>query len=420
MKTIMTLNDLTTIEHLKGFLEGTQTCVYTVLSDKDEQYRWIQKTLVQMRYLTLKKRERGVVIRFLMKVSGYSRQQVTRLIKQYTEHGRIVRRQRTARGFSRRYTTTDILLLGMLDELHESPSGSVIKKLCERAYWQFGDSRFERLSSISISHLYNLRASSTYRQQRRQFDKTRPTPVAIGERRKPQPNGLPGFLRVDTVHQGDQDGVKGVYHINLVDEVTQFQVTCCVERISEQFLIPALESLIAQLPFKIRGFHSDNGSEYINKQVAGLLEKLRAEFTKSRSRQSNDNALVESKNAAVIRKQFGYSHIPQRWASTINAALQQPLYRYLNFHRPCHIPTVVEDDKGKQKKKYRYQDMMTPYEKLISLAGAEQHLKPGITLEDLASFATEMSDSEAARELQKAKQQLFSAIFAKHPARPLA
>lgn len=416
----MTMNDLTTIEHLKGFLEGTQTCVYTVLSDKDEQYQWIQKTLVQLRYLTLKKADRGVVIRFLMKVSGYSRQQVTRLIKQYTKHGKIVRRQHTSRGFSQRYTAADIRLLATLDELHEAPSGGVIKKLCERAFRQFGDVRYERLSTISISHIYNLRRGATYRQQRRHFEKTRPTPVAIGERRRPQPNGQPGFLRVDTVHQGDQDGVKGVYHINVVDEITQFQVTCCVERISEQFLLPALEGLIEKIPFKIRGFHSDNGSEYINKRVAGLLEKLRAEFTKSRSRQSNDNALVESKNGAVIRKQFGYNHIPQHWASAINEALQEPLCRYLNFHRPCYFPTVVEDNKGKQKKKYRYQDMMTPYEKLISLPDVEQYLKPGITLDSLASIASEMSDSEAARRLQKAKQQLFSTIFAKDPAKPLA
>ena len=61
-----------------------------------------------------------------------------------------------------------------------------------------------------------------------------------------------------------------------------------------------------------------NGSEYINKQVAKLLEKLLIEFTKSRARQTNDNALAESKNASIVRKYLGYSHIPQKWAPLIN------------------------------------------------------------------------------------------------------
>jgi transposase InsO family protein len=97
----------------------------------------------------------------------------------------------------------------------------------------------------------------------------------------PHPNGQPGFIRIDSVHQGDQDGVKGVYHINAVDEVTQFEVVCTVEKISERYLIPVLEQLLDAFPFVIKGFHSDNGSEYINKRVAKLLEKLLIESRKT-------------------------------------------------------------------------------------------------------------------------------------------
>ena len=156
-----------------------------------------------------------------------------------------------------------------------------------------------------MSHLYNLRKSITYTRQRRHFEKTQPKPSKIGERRKPQPHGKPVYIRIDTVHQGDLDKQKGVYHINAVDEVTQFEVMFTVEKISEIYLIPALDQLLETFPFTVLGFHSDNGSEYINKRVAGLLEKLRIEFTKSRSRHSNDNALAESKNGAVVRKLFG-------------------------------------------------------------------------------------------------------------------
>ncbi len=261
-----------------------------------------------------------------------------------------------------------------------------------------------------MSHLYNLRKSTAYTRRRRHFEKTRPRVSKIGERRKPQPNGHPGYIRIDTVHQGDLDQHKGVYHINAVDEVTQFEVVCSVEKISERYLIPAPEQLLQTFPFTVRGFHSDNGSEYINKRVAKLLEKLRIEFTKSRSQQSNDNALAESKNGAVLRKLFGYSHIPQRWAPLINGCNQQHSNPYLNFHRPCFFPETRTGDKGKLRKIYRYENMMTPYDKLKSLPLASEYLKPGLSFERLDRLAYQISDNQAADQLQKARQKLFKTI----------
>ena len=115
---------------------------------------------------------------------------------------------------------------------------------------------------------------------------------------------------MDTVHQGDLDGAKGVYHINTVDEITQYEHVGTVQAISERFLVPVLEALIDAYPFEIVGFHADSGSEYINHQVAALLNKLHiGQFTKSRARQCNDNALVEGKNGAVIRHYLGSTKI---------------------------------------------------------------------------------------------------------------
>ena len=154
--------------------------------------------------------------------------------------------------------------------------------------------------------------------------RTRPAPVAIGIRKAPAPEGVPGYIRIDTVHQGDWDGLKGVYHINAVDMalalghpvgqplVTQWELIASVEPLSEAYLLPVISLLLDGFPFAIRGFHSDSGSEYVNHKTAELLEKLRIEFTQSRPRQTNDNALAECKNGAVIRKTMGYSHIPQK------------------------------------------------------------------------------------------------------------
>lgn len=410
MKAIMKLDDLTTIERLRDFLSGTQAVAFVVNGGKDASYRWIQGELVRFCYLSCSRQDKGVVIRYLMKVSGYSRQQITRLVSQYRDTGKLQRRHRTVAGFARRYTLEDIRLLAAMDERHEQPCGPAMKKLCERAYAVFGQREYERLATLSISHLYNLRQSPTYTQQRRHFEKTRPRASTIGERRKPRPDGQPGYIRIDTVHQGDQDKQKGVYHINAVDEVTQFEVVYSVEKISERCLVPALEQMLETFPFTVLGFHSDNGSEYVNRHVATLLDKLRVEFTKSRSRHSNDNALAESKNAAVVRKQFGYGHIPQRYAPLINDFNRKYLNPYLNFHRPCLFPETRLDTRGKERKVYRYGNLMTPYDKLRSLPGAKDCLKPGVTLETLDAVAVQINDNQAADQLQKARQKLFKII----------
>ncbi len=407
----MKLEDLKTIDQLIDFLSGTHAVAFSVISDKKACYRWIQGELIKFRYLTLSRQGKGVVTRYLMKVSGYSRQQMTRLISQYRQTGRIQRHQRTVDGFKHKYTEKDIRLLAGMDERHDTPCGQAVKKLCERAYAIYDETDYASLAMISVSHLYNLRKSKAYIRQRRHFKKTRSKPSKIGERRKPQPDGQPGYIRIDTVHQGDLDKHKGVYHINAVDEVTQFEVVCTVEKISEQFLIPALEQMLEAFPFILLGFHSDNGSEYINKRVAALLEKLRVEFTKSRSRHSNDNALAESKNGSVVRKLFGYSHIPQRWASLINDFNQQHLNPYINFHRPCFFPEIQTDKKGKQRKIYRYENMMTPYDKLISLPNSKEYLKSGVSFGILDKLAHQISDNQAADQLQKARQKLFKIIL---------
>ena len=245
------------------------------------------------------------------------------------------------------------------------------------------------------------------------ISKTRPTTVNIGERRKPRPQGQPGYLRVDSVHQGDLDGIKGLYLINAVDEVTQFQFIAAVERIRERFLLPLLEQLILAFPFIIQAFHADNGSEYINHQVAALLNKLHIqEFTQSRARRSNDNALVASKNGSVVRKQLGYRHSPGRYASSVNDFTLNILSPYRNCHRPWFFPQEVCDEKGRITKRYRYEHMMTPYDQLKSLSNAETFLKPGVSFHERDAIALQQSDNEAARLLNQARKELFQSINA--------
>lgn len=375
---------------------------------KKEKYAWIENVLIRFGYFSLKKRDKHIVKGYLMQMTGYSDAQIARLIRKKRRFGRLFADKTSRHKFPRIYTSEDIGLLIKTDQSHDRLSGPATKRIIERECDVFGKKEYKRLKNISAAHIYNLRGRKQYVSIARFFTKTRPAKINIGERRRPESQGEPGFLRVDCVHQGDLDKVKGVYHINLVDEITQWEIVGSVERISERYLARLLEELISQFPFKIKGFHSDNGSEFINKVVAELLNKLLIEQTKSRSRHCNDNALAESKNGAIIRKHMGYIHIPQRHADSINQFYQEYLNVYLNYHRPCAFATIITDEKGRQKKIYK--TYLTPYEKLKSLKDAHRYLKPENTFEMLDKIATAKSDNEFAALMQKAKEELFKNI----------
>jgi hypothetical protein len=410
---VIDMNDskLQSLDQVRAFLNGTAAVDFSV--SPSERYEFIVRTVRRLGYSRLKRHDKGAVMRFLQRVSGYSRQQLTRLVARVRTGAPLRKRYRASRSsFARTFTDADVLALAHIDTLHGTLSGPATKKIMERAWRLFGDARYERLATISVGHLYNLRKRAGYIRHRRSWTKTRPVKIAIGERRAPAPNNRPGYLRVDSVHQGDQDGLKGVYHINAVDCVTQFEAVATCERISEAFLIPVLQTLLESFPFPILGFHVDNGSEYINRHVAELLNKLLIEeFTKSRSRHSNDNALVESKNGAIVRKHLGYSHIPQHYAVLVNAFCRDHLNPYINFHRPCLFAESVTDAKGRVRKRYPYKLMMTPYEKLKSLPQAKQFLKKNFSFLLLDAQACAMSDNEAAQRLNTARSALFKTIF---------
>ena len=295
-----------------------------------------------------------------------------------------------------------------VDQAHEGLSGPATRHILAREFHIYNAPGLERLASISNGHLYNLRQRPRYRERRRHYEKTRPAAVSIGERRKPEPRGQPGFLRIDTVHQGDGPEQKGLYHINAVDAVTQWEVVLATPRISEAYLLPVLESLLAQFPFLILGLHSDNGSEFVNRNVARLLQKLAIEQTKSRPRRSGDNGLVETKNAAIVRKHMGWSHIDPADAAPLNRFYTAFLNPYVNYHRPSAQPEITTAARGRQRRRYpRY---LTPLEKLLSLPHPEQYLRPGLTPAALQRVALAQSDTEAARRMQAAKQTLFQQL----------
>jgi len=409
MLLIMNDRQLQTVERVREFLEGSEAVEFRGLTAR-EKYCWIEEVLIRFKYHRLKRGEKGVIRRYIEKFTGYSRSQVSRLIAEYKRVGRLRRTEYRRHRFPRKYTPSEVGLLARTDELHGWLSGPATKKIMEREYEIYGHAEFENISRISIAHLYNLRKGNIYRGMTRRYTKTKPVVSRIGERVRPDAKGQPGYIRIDTVHQGDLNGQKGVYHINAVDEITQWEIVASVEKISEAYLVPVLETMLLQFPFITRGFHSDNGSEFVNRTAARLLNKMLIRFTKSRPRHSNDNGLVETKNGSVVRKQLGYAYIPQRCAELINEFNRDFFNPYINFHRPCFFPVSVIDPKGKIRKTYPYEMVRTPYERLKSLSQAESYLRPGVTLEKLVTIANQMSDNQFAERMVNARSNLFQQI----------
>ena len=122
------------------------------------------------RYFQLSKGPRGVLFAYMQRLTGYSRQHVSKLIAQYRDTQSLKPRKRVSRTcFARQYTAEDIALLAQTDGLHNTLSGPATKVLLRRAVEHFGDARYARLSQISVSHLYNLRRSKLPRRLRRGF-----------------------------------------------------------------------------------------------------------------------------------------------------------------------------------------------------------------------------------------------------------
>ena len=380
------------------------------ISIDSDKYDFVRAVLIKTRYQKLKRSEKRIAQQYLKFFTGYSKGHIKTLISEWKKGKLLWSTSRDRHKFPVKYFASDIARLIDTDVAHGCLNGKATKEIMRREFTVFGKKEFENISGISVSHLYNIRNHNLqYESSPALFFKhTQTTKVDIGIRRKPMPYGKPGFLRVDTVHQGDLEGIKGVYHINIVDEVTQYEMIATVSGISQQFLKPVIEILLSSFPFKIYEFHSDNGSEFINKIVAELLTRMVIDQSKSRSRKTNDNALVESKNGSIVRKLFGRNFIDQKFAPLINEFNTKYVNIYLNYHRPCLFARDAVNPKGKIRK--IYDAAMTPYEKLKSLENASRNLRDGITFESLDKIAYAESDNEFGKKLMDAKGRLFKKI----------
>lgn len=399
MKAIMDDSRLNNITAIVEFLKSSQKLVLN-LDAIEDKYRFLDKTIDRFRYVGLKRKDKQILLAYLKKITGYKKAQLLRLVKRAVS-GELKRKKYQRINSHRIYQSADIKLLEKTDELHLRLNSWATKEILRREWEFYGHGQFQNIARISSSHINNLRNNPIYKSYWNNGTKSRE--IRIGKTESPQNNNLPGSIRVDTVHQRD------VFHVNAVDEITQWEIVVCVPQISERFLAPALELLLGQFPFTVFNFHSDRGGEFINNIVAQILNRLLIKQTKSRSRHCNDNALVESKNGSVIRKNMGYWHINGSLADKINEYDRNFFNVYLNFHRPCLFLTETEiDNQGKRRRIYG--EVKTPYTKLkeVCRQTKKNFLTPVVSFERLDKIEKEYSDNEFAEILRKEELKIFT------------
>jgi hypothetical protein len=380
----------------------------------EKAYAWVDQILDRFGYnkkgwKRLSKKEKMSVRKYIRMYTTYSRSQITRLIREKKKtHTLKYGKGKKKHQFTKIYTKGDAELLAEADNAYRRMSGNAMRKTFKDEFELYGKKDYERLAKISNGHFYRLRGSDTYKEKSVTIGRTISVNRSIGIRKKPQPDGKPGYIRADTVHQGDLEGVKGVYHVNLVDEVTQWEILFCVESITEGSMAYVVEQALKLFPFVVIGFHSDNGGENINGSVSEILQKQFIEQTKSRSGRCNDNALIECKNGAVVRKHMGRWHIPKFEARKIQAFFRDFFNEFVNFHRMSAYPRTVVSDDGKKKK--IYEETMTPCQKLLSISNVGTYLRKDMTVEILKEKMKKHSHIEFAKIMGAAKQKLFAAI----------
>lgn len=382
-------------------MEGSKKFDFSLRDESiEKKYKFIDKTVDRLGYKNLSKKDKRVVLWYLKKITGYKKAQLFRLIKR-AKRGKLTRKKYKRKNPNRIYTSRDIKLLEKTDELHLRLNAVATKRILKREYGRFGHEKYENISHVSVSHINNLRKTPVYRNHYVNHTKSRNIP--IGTTAPPENHGKPGSLRVDTVHQRD------VYHINSVDEITQWEILVCVAQISDSCMEPALLELLEQYPFEVFNFHSDRGGETINYLVSNMLHRLLIKQTKSRARRPNDNALVETKNGHVVRKNMGWVHINQEMVDDINDYYRNWFNPYLNFHRPSVFSTrEITYPSGRTRK--IYDEAMVPYEKLkqVSKQKGKNFLKKRTNFASLDKIAYQHSDNEFAEMMRKQEAKLYT------------
>ena len=176
----------------------------------------------------------------------------------------------------------------------------------------------------------------------------------------------PGFTEVDLVsHSGNSADGDFIHSCNMTDILTTWTETRAIMGKGQYATLEAIEDIQKDLPFKLQGIDSDNGSEFINYHLLKYCFLHDIQFTRSRPYKKDDNAHIEQKNWTNVRKFFGYI----RYDSGLSLAAMNDLYRNeLKFIQNLFLPSQKLIKKVRLGSRYvrKYDKPLTPLQRLLS------------------------------------------------------
>lgn len=355
---VTTPEQIRSLEQVRDVVSGLVALKLPPRQDDELRYRWIDTALQGMQYRELARSERGLVLNYLQRLTGYSRAQVNRLVARWMSGQALAKQHgRPEHAFERRYQAADIALLAEADGALGRLPGAATVSVLRRQRDQFGDGRLASLASISVSQLYLLRRSPEYLAAAVPSDDlVPPHHLPVGVRRTPQPDLAPGHLRVESVDEGD---VPGSWQVCVVDVATRWRVRVDWPSSADDVCMrkPALARLMRQLPFRPLACAAAEGGDQRCRQVAAGIESVRA--------------------AAAV---------------TQDPLELDPWSLFVNLHRPCALPVTPAPDPAAA----RAHQVLTPLEALLARPAAESCLRPGVTLASLQVQARAIDPLRAA------------------------
>lgn len=293
-----------------------------------------------------------------------------------------------------------------------------VPQLERQGAWKVADPHVrEQLLSVSAATLDRLLATTKHETRLKGRSYTRPGTLMkyhIPVRTFADWDDVqPGFSEVDLVaHDGGSAFSEYCHSLNLTDVATAWTETIAVQNKAQIYVFAGLKQIRQQLPFPLLGIDSDNGSEFINVELAHYCQDEHITFTRSRPYKKNDNCFVEQKNYSIVRRTVGYYRYQTRAQLELLNALYAVLRLYTNFFQP--VMKLQEKVRAGSKLTRRYDTPQTPYKRVLAHPHVSQDIKDHLTEQYARLNVVALK-----RELNHLQHALFrSAIAAGPPPQP--
>jgi hypothetical protein len=327
-----------------------------------------------MRYKYASKVQKKTILDEFCAVCGYNRKYAIRLLS--TKQKSRMERKLSKRGRKKVYH--DPMIIQVLKDIWVAANLPCAKRLKTMLpVWlphyenyilsEDVEDKLLRISPATIDRLMD-----TFRNKYTKRGLTTTKPGSIIKKRIPVKTNqwdetIPGFIEADAVaHCGDTTEGQYVNTINCVDIASGWTEQRAVWGKGQRAVLEAIRDIEAHLPFPLKGFDSDNGSEFLNWHLVRYLDdrKRPVQFTRARAYHKNDNAHIENKNWTHIRQYIGYQRFQHpQLAQQLNDIYTSEWNDFFNFFIPS-VKLVSKHREGAKIIKV-YDKPKTPVQRLL-------------------------------------------------------